>query len=130
MLAKTDSLGLEGIMINKEGNYVCKRTNNLLKVKSWFYNDVKIIGYEEGQGEFKGTLGSLIVDYKGYPCGVGSGFKRDERDWLWEHREELIDRVCTVKCKLESKNNKGELSMNFPIWNGLREVGKEVSYES
>ena len=130
MLAKTDSLGLEGIMINKEGNYVCKRTNNLLKVKSWFYNDVKIIGYEEGQGEFKGTLGSLIVDYKGYPCGVGSGFKRDERDWLWEHRDELIDRVCTVKCKLESKNNKGELSMNFPIWNGLREVGKEVSYES
>lgn len=130
MLAKTDSLGLEGIMINKEANYVCKRTNNLLKVKSWFYNDVKIIGYEEGQGEFKGTLGSLIVDYKGYPCGVGSGFKRDERDWVWEHRDELIGRVCTVKCKLESKNNKGELSMNFPIWNGLREVGKEVSYES
>lgn len=129
-LAKTDALELEGVMINKNASYVTKRTNNLLKVKSWFYNDVRIIGYEEGQGEFKGTLGSLIVDYKGYSCGVGSGFKRDERDWVWEHKDELIGRVCTVKCKLESKNNKGELSMNFPIWNGLREEGKEVSYES
>lgn len=129
-LAKTDALELEGEMINKNAPYVTKRTNNLLKVKSWFYNDVKIIGYEEGQGEFKGTLGCLIVDYKGFPCGVGSGFKRDERDWVWEHKDELIGRVCTVKCKLESKNNKGELSMNFPIWNGLREEGKEVSYES
>lgn len=129
-LAKIDALELEGVMINKNAPYVTKRTSNLLKVKSWFYNDVKIIGYEEGQGEFKGTLGCLIVDYKGFPCGVGSGFKRDERDWVWEHKDELIGRVCTVKCKLESKNNKGELSMNFPIWNGLREEGKEVSYES
>lgn len=129
-LAKTDVLELEGVMINKNAPYVTKRTSNLLKVKSWFFNDVRIIGYEEGQGEFEGTLGSLIVDYKGYPCGVGSGFKRDERDWVWEHKDELIGRVCTVKCKLESKNNKGELSMNFPIWNGLREEGKEVSYES
>ena len=131
-LAKTDALELEGVMINKNAPYVTKRTSNLLKVKSWFYNDVRIIGYTEGEGEAIGTLGSLIVDYKGFPCGVGSGFKikNGERDWLWEHRDELIGRVCTVKCKLESKNSKGELSMNFPTWVQLREEGKEVSYES
>ena len=44
--------------------------------------------------------------------------------------DEYLGRVCCVKCKLESKNNKGELSMNFPIWQCLREEGKEVSYES
>lgn len=129
-LEETDRLGLEGVMVNRDATYQAKRTNNLLKVKSWFFNDVRIIGYEEGEGEFEGTLGSLVVDYKGYKCKVGSGFKQDERNWVWKHRDELIGRVCTVKCKLESKNNKGELSMNFPIWMGLREEGKEVSYES
>lgn len=134
ILEQTDEMGLEGVMINTDSTYKCRKTKDLIKVKSFYYNDVKIIGFEEGKEgkEFEGTLGAVIVDYKGFPCGVGSGFKSDERDWIWEHRDDLIGRVCMVKCKGESRNSKDDeaVSMQFPIWCGLREEGKEVSYES
>lgn len=131
ILRQTDAIGLEGVMINRDATYKCKRSNDILKVKSFFYNDLKIIGFTEGEGEFVGTLGSLLVDYKGSPCGVGSGFTKEERDWIWNNKDELIGRVCTVKCKGESRNKNNDLvSMNFPIWAGLRDEGKEVSYET
>lgn len=67
-------LGHEGIMINLwSANYAFKRTNNLLKVKVMQDCDLRIMGVEEGKGRFAGTLGALIVDYKGHPLGVGSG---------------------------------------------------------
>ena len=99
-------------------------------MQSWKFNDLKIIGFDQGEGEFSNTLGAVIVDYKGYRCGVGTGFDVETRNWIWQHKDELIGRICTIKCKQESCNKFGELSMNFPVWQGLREEGKEVSYES
>ena len=129
LLEMADKRGYEGLMLNLDSPYECKRTNHLLKMKTFKFNDVKIIGFEESE-KMPNTLGAIIVDYKGFPCGVGSGFTQEERDYIWNHQDKYLGRVCCVKCKLESKNNKGELSMNFPIWQGLREKGKEVSYES
>ena len=130
MLEISDSRNYEGLMVNLNAPYECRRVKTLLKVKSWKFNDLKIIGFEQGEGEFSNTLGAVIVDYKGYPCGVGTGFDVETRNWIWQHKDELIGRICTIKCKQESCNKFGELSMNFPVWQGLREEGKEVSYES
>ena len=129
LLEMADQRGYEGLMCNLDAPYECKRVKTLLKMKTFKFNDVKIIGFEESE-KIPNTLGSIIVDYKGFPCGVGSGYTQEERDYIWNHQDEYLGRVCCVKCKLESKNNKGELSMNFPIWQCLREEGKEVSYES
>ena len=53
------------------------------------------------------------------------------RDYWWEHRYELIDRIAELKYKEETKDSKTGLpSIQFPQWNRLREEGKEVSYES
>ena len=53
------------------------------------------------------------------------------RDYWWEHRYELIDRMAELKYKEETKDSKTGLpSIQFPQWNRLREIGKEVSYES
>ena len=130
MLEMSDSRNYEGLMVNTDAPYECKRVKTLLKVKSWKFNDLKIIGFDQGEGEFSNTLGAVIVDYKGYRCGVGTGFDVETRNWIWQHKDELIGRICTIKCKQESCNKFGELSMNFPVWQGLREEGKEVSYES
>ena len=60
------SLQHEGVMINlADEPYQFTRTNALLKVKVMQDCDLEIIGVQEGQGKFAGTLGALTVDYKG-----------------------------------------------------------------
>ena len=121
---------MEGCMINLDAPYECKRTKNLMKVKKFYDFDLKIIGYEEGTGRNKNKLGALIVDYKGNNVKVGSGYNDKEREEFWENREDLLGRVITVKYKEISKDKKTGLeSLQFPIYCGLCESGKEISYE-
>ena len=121
---------MEGLMLNLDTPYECKRTKNLMKVKKFYNFDLQIIDCEEGTGRNKGRLGAFVVDYKGNQVNVGSGFSDQEREDFWRNREELIGRVITVKYKEISKDKKTGLeSLQFPIYCGLRELGKEVSYE-
>lgn len=120
---------MEGIMLSLDAPYECKRTKNLIKVKKFYDYDLKVVDAEEGTGRNKGRLGALVVDYKGNRVNVGSGFTDEERNRFWENREDLIDRVITVKYKEISKDKKTGLeSLQFPIFCGLRELGKEPSY--
>ena len=97
---------LEGVIVNLDTPYECKRTKNLIKVKKFYTYDLKVIGYEEGSGRLKGTLGSLIVDFKGNSVNVGSGFDDKTRNILWNMCDELIGRVIEVKYKEISKDKK------------------------
>lgn len=120
----------EGIMINiSDAPYEAKRTKNLLKVKAMQDCDLKIVGFEEGTGKNKGTLGAVIVDYKGFKVKVGSGFTDEDRRYFWENRDQLLGRVITVQYFEETTNKKdNSLSLRFPVFVDLREEGKEVSY--
>lgn len=121
---------MEGLMLSLDAPYECKRTKNLIKIKKFYDFDLKIIGCEEGAGRNKGKLGAFIVDYKGNSVNVGSGFSDEERKIFWANKEELIGRIITVKYKEISKDKKtGMESLQFPIYCGLREPGKEPSYE-
>ena len=121
---------LEGVIVNLDAPYECKRTKNLIKVKKFYTMDLKVIGYEEGSGRLAGTLGALIVDFKSNAVNVGSGFDDETRKTLWNMRDELIGRVIEVKYKEISKDKKTGLeSLQFPIYICLRENGKEVSYD-
>jgi DNA ligase-1 len=58
------SLDGEGLMIRKPLSlYDPKRSNSLLKVKSFKDDDAIIIGYESGSGRLQNALGSLIVKW-------------------------------------------------------------------
>ena len=121
---------MEGLMLSLDAPYECKRTKNLLKIKKFFDLDLQIVGCEEGTGRNKGRLGAFIVDFKGNKVKVGSGFSDSERDSFWNDRDDLVGRVITVKYKEISKDKKTGLeSLQFPVFCGLREIGKEVSYE-
>lgn len=121
---------LEGVIVNLDAPYECKRTKNLIKVKKFYTLDLQIIGIEEGSGRLKGTLGALIVDFKGNSVNVGSGFDDKTRTELWNMRDELIGLVIEVKYKEVSKDKKTGLeSLQFPIYICLRENGKKVSYD-
>lgn len=118
----------EGIILNLDTPYECKRTKNLIKVKKFFSCDIKCIGVEEGSGRNKGTLGALVCDYKGNKVNVGSGFSDEDRKRIWQHPEDIIGKIITVKYKEETKNKDGGISIQFPVFESVRFDKNEPSY--
>lgn len=120
----------EGLMLNKDATYKFKRTTDLIKIKRFYSMDLPIVRTLEGDGRLKGTLGALVVQYKENTVNVGSGFDDETRRKFWDNRESLIGRVAEVKYKEISKDKKTGLeSLQFPIYIGLREDGKTISYD-
>ena len=130
LLDKYTSMGEEGLMLNiNDSPYECKRTKELLKLKKMQTCDLEIIGFEEGDGRLKGTLGKVIVDYKGNEVGVGSGYSDADREYFWTHQDELLGRVIEVSYFEETTSAKSDKpSLRFPVFKQIREEGKEVSY--
>ena len=120
--------GMEGCMINKDKPYAAKRTTDLIKVKRFSEYDLEVVDVLEGDGRLKGTLGALVVAYKGNTVNVGSGYTDEDRAYLWAHKDELIGRVIAVKFKEETQDKKtGLYSLQFPTYLSLTPIGKEVS---
>mgnify|MGYP000933848705 FL=1 len=113
--------GGEGIMLNTfEGCYELKRSNSLLKVKYVESMDLKVVDMLEGTNKYEGMMGALVVDYKGYRVGVGSGFSDEERQRFWDNPEEIIGKTIEVDTFGESKDQLGNVSLNCPVFRGVR----------
>ena len=119
----------EGLMVNLDVPYKRKRHNGILKVKRFYTMDLPIIECEEGSGRLSGTLGAFVLDYKGNPVRVGSGFSDEQRASFWSCRENLHGVLCEVKYKeISSDKSTGAESLQFPIFVSLRTDKSEVSY--
>lgn len=118
----------EGVMLNLDTAYECKRTKNLIKVKKFFSCDIKCTDVEEGSGRNKGTLGALVCDYKGNKVNVGTGFSDKDRKQIWQHSEDIIGKIISVKYKEETKNKDGGISIQFPVFESVRFDKSEPSY--
>lgn len=125
--------GWEGLMLNiTDGYYQTKRTKDLLKIKEFFDADVVVKDVFEGEGKLKGTLGGIIVDYKGYDVRVGTGFDDASRDYYWNNQDEIIGKVATVQYFEETNNQKDDsISLRFPVFITVRQdkTAEDVSYE-
>lgn len=128
-LEYADKQNWEGLMLNKNAPYDFKRTTNLIKIKTFHFSDLKIINCLEGEGKYKGMLGALVVDYKGNPVNVGSGFSDTQRIEYWKNKNSLIGKIVEVKYKEESSDKNGVKSLQFPIFSRLREDKNTVSIE-
>ena len=118
----------EGLMLNRDSKYYCKRHNGIVKVKRFYTVDLEVVRVEEGTGRLSGVLGAFVVLYKGGEVNVGSGMTDEQRKEYWDMRGELAGRVVEVKYKEESHDKKtGKSSLQFPIFVALREHGKEPS---
>jgi DNA ligase-1 len=120
--------GWEGLILNLDSPYVCKRSDTILKIKGMQTCDLKVIGFEEGTGKNVGKLGALIVNYKEYSCGVGSGFSDHDREYIWNNQDEYLNKIVEIQYFEESKNAEGGLSLRFPVYKGLRNDKTEESY--
>lgn len=129
LLDKMVSEDKEGLMVNLDVPYKCKRHNGILKVKRFYTMDLPIIGCEEGSGRLEGQLGALVLDFKGNEVRVGSGFTDAERFWLWKRRDSLIGTLCEVKYKeISQDKTTGAESLQFPVFVTLRTDKNEPSY--
>lgn len=119
----------EGLMVNLDVPYQCKRHNGILKVKRFYTMDLPIIRIEEGSGKYAGTTGAIIVDYKGNEVGVGTGLTDEQRRFFWEFKDTYIGVLAEVKYKEISCDKKtGAESLHFPVFVALRTDKNEVSY--
>ncbi len=120
--------GAEGLMINfVDGMYEFKRSKNIQKVKVMQTADLKIIGFEEGQGRNEGRLGALLVDFKGSTVGVGTGFSDFDREHIWKNQDQYLGKIAEIQYFEISKDKTGVESLRFPVWKHLRTDKTEPS---
>lgn len=124
LLQEVEEKGYEGLMINNaDGFYVTKRTNDLLKVKTMHTADLLVLDVEEAiDGQFKGLLGRVNVEYKDNTVGVGSGFTLEQRKLFIDNPDLIVGKVIEVQYFEESQDEKTGLpSLRFPVFKGIRD---------
>lgn len=119
------SQGFEGAMTCPDiPYYKGKKSNRLLKWKTFQSEDCEIIGFYEGKEDTKhaGRLGGFILRQEdGQECECGSGFSDEDRDYIWNNRSEFLGR--TVEVKYQEKTNHG--IMRFPVFVRYRSLTPE-----
>ena len=128
LLNEANEKGWEGLMLNKNTVWKNKRNNGILKVKSFKHADILCTGVVEGDGKYKGTLGLIKCEYKGYELGVGSGFTDSQRNFFWNNPDEIVGKIVQIKYKGETQNKNGGISVQFPIFEIVRTDKTEPSY--
>lgn len=120
----------EGLMANLDTPYKCCRHKGILKIKRFYTMDLLVIRCEEGTGRLAGTLGAIVLDYKGNEVKVGSGFSDEQRAWIWKHSSDVIGYICEVKYKEISEDKSTNLeSLQFPVFVSLRTDKDQISYD-
>ena len=119
----------EGLMLNTDVPYRRARHNGCLKIKRFYTVDLRITAIEEGQNRLAGTMGALVVDYKGNELRIGSGFDDATRAAVWANPDDYIGKIVECKYKEVTMDKKTGLeSLQFPTFVRFRDDKNEVSY--
>ena len=115
-------LDWEGVMINLDKPYECKRTGNLIKVKKFYDVSLRCTNVNIATtGKFKGKMGSVTCKFGGNTVDVGSGFDDYKRSFYAEHPEEIIGKIISIKYKEKTSDKNGNNSLQFPVFICIRE---------
>jgi len=123
-------LGGEGVVFRdpNAGWFRGKRTRTVLKLVKEPRFDLKVLDIEEGTGKRAGTVGRVILEFKGNPikADLGKGFPDDRRQEIWDNRQSYIGCIADVKALAVSSTGK---SLRLPKIENMRRLDKEVSDE-
>jgi DNA ligase-1 len=90
--------GFEGQILRDPNTfYENKRSNGLLKHKTFFDEEFEIIGYAEGVGKFSGKLATLKVNVNGVEVDCTINGTMGYLEELFEIKDNLIGKQATVK---------------------------------
>lgn len=89
----------EGVMIrNADAVYkVGHRSNELLKVKEFQQEEFEIIGGYENKGRAEGQCTIICKTKDGTEFGVKPEGTDEQREWYWNHLDEIIGKMMIVK---------------------------------
>lgn len=126
--------GWEGLIIRKDVGYEGKRSNNLLKVKKmhdaeYIIKDVifsPIRYILNGKDVEEEMLSAVVIEHKDNRVQVGSGFSIADRQYYYQHPEEIIGKEATIKYFEESTDSNGNKSLRFPIVKHIFKQGRDV----
>lgn len=90
--------GYEGQMIRTDEKYENKRSNTLLKHKSFIDEEYTILDVHEGKGDRNGMVGHMVFankDGKIFHSNVKANW--EELTEMWKNRHSLIGKEATIK---------------------------------
>jgi DNA ligase-1 len=119
--------GYEGILVKEiDAKYECKRSVSWLKIKPVLTVDLSIVAVEEGTGKNEGKLGALVCEGidqgKFIRVNVGSGLTDEQRDELWNNKDNIIGQVVEIKadCITQNQDTVDTYSLRFPRFERFR----------
>jgi DNA ligase-1 len=119
--------GWEGVMLRADEPYKGKRSKDLLKVKKFFDDEYEVVDVEMGPFRYvkdgaeceETMLSCVMINHKGYPVRVGSGFSIDQRQEFYQNPKNILGQIITVQYFEETKNQDGGISLRFPTFKFL-----------
>jgi len=90
--------GYEGSILRTNDTYACKRSHNLRKFKDFSDTEATIIGFVEGKGKRKGTLGKFLMrDADGieFGCPPGKGYNYKDLSNLLHRAKHYVGATAT-----------------------------------
>jgi ATP-dependent DNA ligase len=91
--------GYEGSILRTNDVYACKRSHNLIKFKDFSDTEATIIGFVEGKGKRKGTLGKFLMrdaDGVEFGCPPGKGYNYKALKALLHRAQWYVDHKATA----------------------------------
>ncbi len=133
-LDKAIERGQEGLILRKDCGYKGKRSNDVLKVKSFQDAEYEVISatngamrfFENGKDVSRETLSKVTILHKGEEVDVGSGFSKDERAHFYANPASIIGKIITVQYFGESQNSDGKVSLRFPTLKAIHGLERQV----
>lgn len=115
--------GWEGLMLRKNSMYKGKRSDDILKLKTFHDDEYKVVDtfsgpfryIKEGLEVEEEMLSGVAIEHKGNIVRVGSGFSIDQRKHLYNNPKDILGKTITVQYFEESQNQNGEYSLRFPV---------------
>lgn len=108
--------GYEGAMaLPNIPYYLGKKSNKLLKFKTFVSQDCKIVGIYLGEPDKKyaHTMGGFkVIQENGKSCDVGGGYSDADRDCYWTNQSDYIGKI--IECKYQELTPDG--IMRFPVF--------------
>ena len=133
LFAEATEKGWEGLILRKDAPYLGKRSNDMLKVKS--FNDAEYVVKNMIPGPFRYIkdgketeevmLAAVSITHKGNNVNVGSGFTIAQRQEFFKDPSKIVGKTITVKY-FEETDVDGVKSLRFPIIKHIYEGERDV----
>jgi len=122
----------EGLMLRKNDTYKGKRSQDILKVKSFSDQEYIVTGVENkvhrvivnGQEVEEEVMSHVFIEHRGCKVKVVSGFSLEERRHYYAHPELIVGKTITVQYFEETQNQHGEFSLRFPVVKAVYEEAR------